>query len=550
MNFNQNMLPAISNDASMSISRNFSDRKQVARLFLFSPRNIINVCKRPHIYNFNMEFINDLENNIDELGNLGVSGNIVGMSFMNKYRSSLDAVTPSANGILMQTKYLSDYWTFILQIDNDQFRNQNGENVFGGPILTNRYIYSGFCTDEPYSKLNGSITPNPRCFLRITHVTSLANENRFRPSGGTVKKMIVSSDVDFIPPVTTMQLNNNANYYISPQAVNQSCVMSETDSDVFISGNKNLASYNDKPIPSSTVFNSPKHHLQTIVNAFMSSYDERNAESVVANSMSTDRFGFGSDINVFKTNIANKLNVGYTDDLLSIDPSKLYSIAELKEIFPMLECIPCSAEKISNNDIVDQQHPSRTNIACSLVSTSLPMFASQAGLCEIAFEYSSYVPNADIISLNGPSDAIKFRNWASWSPEEVSVTKLRLDAVLRMVREQLAPMIRNIGGEFAMCVSCNSAGECDIILNFYDDGPVMNNGIYETPLILGGINSPLIGSYNHLSHNGAHMSTLLTAMASKFDNSFETMQMNYPVQNQFENNIPQNVIDIFSNNKF
>ena len=46
------------------------------------------------------------------------------------------------------------------------------------------------------------------------------------------------------------------------------------------------------------------------------------------------------------------------------------------------------------------------------------------------------------------------------------------------------------------------------------------------------------------------MSTLLTAMASKFDNSFETMQMNYPVQNQFENNIPQNVIDIFSNNKF
>ncbi len=334
MNFGQNMLPAVLNDASMSISRNFSDRKQVARLFLFSPRNIINVCKRPHIYNFNMEFINDLENNIDELGNLGVSGNIVGMSFMNKYRSSLDAVTPSANGILMQTKYLSDYWTFILQIDNDQFRNQNGENVFGGPILTNRYIYSGFCTDEPRSKITGRI--NPKCFLRITHVTSLANENRFRPSGGTVKKMIVSSDVDFIPPVTTMQLNNNANYYISPQAVNQSCVMSETDSDVFISGNKNLASYNDKPIPSSTVFNSPKHHLQTIVNAFMSSYDERNAESVVANSMSTDRFGFGSDINVFKTNIANKLNVGYTDDLLSIDPSKLYSIAELKENYEFL----------------------------------------------------------------------------------------------------------------------------------------------------------------------------------------------------------------------
>ena len=47
---------------------------------------------------------------------------------------------------------------------------QNGENVFGGPILTNRYIYSGFCTDEPRSKITGRI--NPKCFLRITHVTS------------------------------------------------------------------------------------------------------------------------------------------------------------------------------------------------------------------------------------------------------------------------------------------------------------------------------------------------------------------------------------------
>lgn len=552
MNPNQLALPTISNDVNKNLSNSFSDRKQVVRLYFFSPRNIPDVCKRPHVYNFGMDFINDLEENISELGNMGMSGNIVKMSYMDKYKSSLDAIMPSSNGLVIPTHQLSHYWTFVLQIDNDQFRGQDGQNVFGGPILTNRYIYSGFCTDEPYSKNNGiSIVYNPKCFLRITHVTSLANENRFRPSGGTVKKMVVSSDVDFIPPVTMLQLNNDANYYLSPQAVNQACVISDNDSNIYISNNKNLNNLNDKPISSSTLLNSPKHHLQTIVNAFMSSYDERNVDTVVSNGMYGNRLS--SDINVFKTNISNKLNIGYTDDLLSIDPNKVYSIEELFSIYPMLQCVPVGADKLTNDSLLDQSVPSRTNIAHSIVSTSIPMFMSQAGLSELGFRYDSYVPTSTIRIGNEPSDGFKVTNYASWVLEDAHVVQMRIAAVLRMVREQLAPMLKNIGGEFSLSVSCCNAGECNAILIFYDDA-VSEAGIYQTPLILGGINSPLIGSYNHLSHNGAYMSTLMTAMSNKFDNSFETSQMNYPMQynkwssDDFSTNVSTS--DLFGNLKF
>lgn len=529
-------LPVNSNEASQTFANSYNQVGTTAKLFLFAPRNIVNTCKRPHVYNFNMNFIEDLKDNIGNILNK-VGNDYVAASFMHKYPSSIDAVSVDPQGFTMNNSVFSNLWSFVLQIDNDQMET-NG--MYSGPRLCNRFIYSGFCMgDEPVSMLDGlRVTVNPRCVLKITHSTSMRMQKKFSTSGD-MSIMRVNSDVDFIPPDVTMQLNNNITHLITPEAVFGNVVENPIDHSVYVSNKDALATKSSTPIGVQTNFNSPKHHLHNVVRTLTTSMD----------SISTDKYGSGmismsgspvfGDTEVLKNVFATNISTPLADNLISLDGTQSYFISQLQEKYPGLQIIPIKASNTQSQfDLCDQSVVARSNIASSIVVSALPMIISDSGLCEFGFFYRSVNPTASF-SMFTNEDAdyqLQVINVAPWVPEPTEVTKQRIKSVLRSLRYQVFPILKNMGGEFDLSVSCNSAGECDAMLIFLDDSQNAQ-GIYESPLLLGGLNSPLVASKGTMEHNSNHLSTMLTAMSTELYNDMSqpmAMPFNQPVNHMYD----------------
>lgn len=515
--FNNNVLPNISNQASQTLANTYNTDDQRAMLIIFSPRTIVNTCKRPVKYNFDYNFIENIKDNADNIINSVGGYDLQAAGYMNNYDSSLYAVGVDAQGVMMNNSNFSDYYTWLLIIDNESI---SSGNVYSGPKLSNRYIYSGFCNFEPYSSIDGlKVTINPQCVLTITHSTTMAIQKRYSALGDT-SKMRITGDVDYILPDVSMQLNNNLDYLLTPDAV-QSGVAKNDSTSFYADMSKMLVAQGSHPIPVPAFLNSPKHHLCSIVGAINRTLDE----------ITTDNFGSGAmrnsnnsrvygDTSVFRSSFNTNLNVRPADIFLGLDCSRPYTILELQARYPMLQIIPSHADKISTSNLADQGVYTRANIASSILVAAVPSIAADNGLCEIGLLYKSYKSNNNMFITNmmdDSNDEIEIKNCAPFSQEDIGITKMRVKAFLAALKNQVFPIIKSIGGDFDLSLSCNAASECDVLLFFMDDRNG-TTGIYESPLLLGGLNSPLIGPTNIYENNGQNLGAVLVAMSEMTSN--------------------------------
>ncbi len=544
-----NQLPNQTNEASQSISNTYDTSRRVAILYIFSPRSIVDTCKRPIKYNFDAQFIEDVKANSQDVYNNTPSG-IGDASYMNNFNSSLYAVGVDAQGSMMNNKHFEDYYTFLLQIDNEQLAH---DNFYQGPMSNNRFIYSGFCNNEPYSSNDGlRVVINPNCVLSITHSTSMMIKKRYSPNG-EYTRMNVNKDVDYLLPDVTQLLNTNLDYVLTPDHIQRSLAKSENYS-FYLDETTSLAAYGSKPLPVYSYLNSPKHHLFNIVSAINNSMEDINAGTVSNGQLSKLAAPVYGDTDVFRSAFNANIQNVVSDNMISLDGSRVYSIADLQMKYPGLQIVPINANKLSQNDLAFQGGYSRANVASSILVTSIPALAADAGLCEIGMFYKSYSPNLFTNIVNGrDADQLQVTNVAPYAKEDISLTKLRVTAFINMMREQVFPIIKNIGGDFDLSMSCNSAGECDVLLYFMDDKNG-TTGIYESPLLLGGLNSPLVGSRDIYENNGLNLGAVLLGMsgvASEIPG--RPFNVQYPGIKVLEDKIEPNeevVNNIFSSGNF
>ena len=529
-------LPATTNEASQTISSGYDPNSHTsARLFLFSPRNFVNIQKRPVTYNFNMEFFDDMKENINNIVDR-VGTNYSAASFMNGYRSALDAVTLDGQGFMMDTQRLSDFWTFVLQIDNEQL---NTGGMYNGPRLNNRYIYSGFCSHEPVSSLDGlRVTVNPNCVLQITHSTSMSLQKRFSPAGD-FSQMRVNNDIDLITPSISQQLNTNATNLLTPDKVHKSHFDDEYTGTAsgYVSNMESALRMDSGSLIVPSFFNSPKHHLKHIVGGVMQSIDEINMQNTGSGQMRTIAPELFGSTRLLDSTLSNFLATPAADNMISIDPVKPWTIGELQYKYPDMMVVPIGAEKLSLNDLADQSVTTRANVASAILVAAIPPIINDHGLCEFAFFYRSYdASGSPFINMGNQElpDQFHVSNAATWSVETSEMLKLRIKAIFSNLKNQLFPIIKNMGGDFDLSCSCNSVGECNVMIYFKDE-PHATQGIYESPLLLGGINSPLVGSFNHLQHNSLQMSTMVSCLDTEIVPKLPN--------NPYRNIVPTNPLD-------
>lgn len=523
------------NVANQHLSNVFSINGQHAMLILLSPKSVIDTCKRPHLYDFNQNLVNDIGEQIKKSLDQTIGMNFYNPSFMRQYASTAGAIMPDSSGIYLKTSIFGDSWTFMLIVDNEQL---NTRGMYTGPKLSNRLLYSGYCIGEPCSDngLGGGVSLNPSCILKITHHSGINVERQFASSGEHCGIGRLMTDVDVVPPDIMQHLSNQNEFLLRPQDIRESTT-ANFDNTIAVADYKSLQMHGNRGVPIQSVLNSPRHHLQSIVFGATRTFDNLTNDDYTS---SLSGNGASSLIyptsDIYNATFDECIAVQPADMCLSLDISLAYSIADLNTRYPNLQVKVNKAPKLSTNDLANQMEATRSNLASSVINSTLPMLMVNTVLSEFAFFYTSYSGN---MVMGGEDPGIfKIENVATFMPEHPKHIKQRVSSIISQLKTDVFPMIKYIGGDFDVSCSINSAGEANTLL-FYKDEIQNATGIYETPLLVGGINSPLVGSKSVLENNAASLNALLNQLST--GSTTQSLNMEF---NDFDINNHNNQIDM------
>lgn len=469
-------------------------------LFLFSPRTIVDHYKRPLTYNFNLPMVDAISENIINKP----TGNSVNQTLALPDMST--AIVPASDGISMNTSEYSDYWSFVLIIDD----SPEVGSMFANN-LTNRHILMGICGAEPIGAVGlASATPgsyvNPDCQLIVTRKLMLNKYSTASAVGMSdrVKTIADTNIAEFSPSVWTGNRQNHDNQYYSLSPEKAHTAVSMDDSEV-ISTIDHADSLNvTNSLKLSSTLESPKKHMKEILT---------NIETGVTNSQFTDQIGeFGDGVDAISTGPENfemyvhgafsehnpLSNVGYSsnmemDGLLG---SEFLTIGMVQSHYRP-NIIPIKTPVDTPASIIPQHYTSVSNIFSSLICSCMPTYLNAVGLSAIAFMH------------NTANEATQINHIDSMVGSTQQELHYKWGALQHLLKTELYPILLNNGGHFDISISCSINSTTNVILNFLDDTPLAPGEVYEENAILGGIVSPLVGTKEHMINNSHQLNNLI-----------------------------------------
>jgi hypothetical protein len=471
-------------------------------MYLFAPRQLRDQYKRPIIYNFNNQFIEDTYGVVADMsaGGLYNEPSVPDLNRLYNMESAKSIIMPSAHGIPIKTSLLSSCWTFILTIDNDDrsFMNytQNATN--------NRVVYYGFCIDEPINPLNmgGTVpTVNEGAFLIVTHKTIINMINKVGMYGPQTSQDTVC-DVDVIPNQTFGTLTAEPFTLMTPESLRKATSVEEDGSINSVLGYDALLQNGTKHSIYNSSLNSPKHHGRKILNALVHGVDSIKLDEY------TGTLSSGILEGGYNGAMGNEIVTSQIDAHLADTTNELYAGLPVNEPINLgilmrsydPDIQPIYIDQATMFDEVPQHYVSANNIYSSLLSTAMPSILSNVGLLTLAFNYHS--PNRALEVLN-------VENFIQSTPQE---TSLRVRAAISLLERDLFSIIIANGGHFDLMCSVSCGGYSYITLNLLDSTP--HHGIYENCNTLGGVGSQLIGDFNTANHNISSLGNMISAITT------------------------------------
>ena len=500
-------------------------------LYLFTPRNIIPHFKRPLMYNFDNEVLASIG---DGIVNKPLMDNSV-QSIMNTNRSINSAIVPvSQGGFGLATNKYSDYWMFVLIVDDDHSKTFVTASKF-----TTRTIMIGICSDIPITQLGmSSATPekyvNPNCQLIITKqfqtvktITANATGMGQRTRAG-FDENIVHYDKDVwesqtTPGVLAGYLRNSppppsadsrSFFTMMPGDLGRVTTSDgDTTSSIIDYGN----SINVRGASTvSSVLESPRRHMKEILIA---------VETGVSNDT------FGETINRFEgeypTHDSRDLNIEqYIKSALDqssqvhTSTTPLHGITApiitigmvMSKYYPKVQTVTTPLNTPA--EIIPQNVSCINNVFSSLTCALIPTYLNTIGLSYIAFMY------------NSEHDAFKIIDVQSIMVQTQQELRFRVAAFIKILRTELFPVLYDNGGPFDLQVGCNLNGTTDVVLNFFDHALLPTGVIYQENTVLGGIVSPLVGNADNVRANSNQLNNLVRTVSSMAGATYD--QKAYP----------------------
>lgn len=477
-------------------------------LFLFSPRQIVNHYKRPLQYNFNEQMTSSVIDNIVRSPGGGGGVNRVIASTPNIQAA---IVPTSTGGFDVHTSKYSDYWMFVLIIDDNAVRNV----VMSNKLVT-RTILIGICGQEPISHSGlSSMTPeqflNPNCPLVVTRQLKMTKYATATASGYG-NRIVTNADSNIVQYDQDIwnggQFAGGQSYFtLNPAQVDSLTTKDGEYASSIVRHDQSINTLQHAAIQAE--LESPKKHITTILAGLENGVSNLNYGSQIGN--------FGEQINHFD-DVSYKYTNAVHDAFTEIDSLHKVVGGDVMETYVQIpmsiaqvmrqyapKVFPILTPATTQADIIPQDILTPSNLFSSLVSAVLPTYLNAVGLSSIAFMYNSQM---DFFQLLDIESALNL-------PQEV--IRHRWDAFTYLIRNELFPVLSENAGPFDLQIRCAINGTVDVILNFLDFDPLPIGAVYQENAVLGGIVSPLVGTMDHLRNNSVQLSHLIANVSTAIE---------------------------------
>lgn len=478
-----------------------------AILILFSPRIIPDQTRRSYTYKFGEGFKSSLFDRIDA-GLKGVPQNNIG-SFMLDCPDARGAILPEARGQNINLKTFSNYWTFVLIVDNDT--PLGGKNF--PTVMPSRTLYTGWCTGEPVTKKNFSSghVLNEGCVLAVTHQTVLNMKQTFGYTGG-YQGVDVMGDYDFAAGTVlqNMQNSSEAVYDLNPGTVVQSVIPSQ-DMDGLIQVTSQAVAAKPKSLVIPTELNDPAQHLSHLV-----------SQAVQTAKVTANGFGYNGtpDFDIFSggdtimSTFGSLLGCATPSLISSLHPDQPFTIGEVVQKYPDLQFQVSYIPAESQYDITSSAGVSARNVYTTILYSALPGILVQYGLSEIAFRYNSYTREAGGLgSIGDERGMFQLQNIASLYVCNQNELYAKWDSLQTYLKMTLFPIIKDTVGDFDLMVHCAVGGVSLINLNLFNF--TAEQGFIETNNLLGGLNTSTVGEQGELTNNATQLYSMMSDLSQQ-----------------------------------
>ncbi len=490
--------PSLDNQASTFLGQNVLSSACKAMLFVFTPKNLSDQFRRPHLYRFNYDFVNNVLNNIEDTARRGLNINL--SSYMQNNATNLGAVIPSQTGIPINTNTMRELWTFILVIDNDK----SNFSITPSGINT-RTIYSGFCVDEPVGNgiMGRDMPVNENCVLIATHRTTVNVGTQF-DNFGSRSIVHTMANADIVPSQFSMVTGpaNSQLYNLSPEFIN-SAVSVNPDNTVNIFGAHSALQPNYNP-QIGFEMNSPRNHMQKITSSLHEAL--LHSHPLAAEEDYASIIGGGQNLRL--TMFENNLNTMPASIPTQIKCDEPFLLGEIVHKYPNLDVIDCRSAFANPWEASFQGSPNATNVGNAILSSSVPYVLSNLSLASIAFRYNSWMSENIVGATRGIDQCLHISSLVQMAAGQLHA---KYRQFIDYLKQYVFPMISNINGEFDLMMNCSLMGPSLINLRFMDNTNQFG-GFYESSNLFSGATSPLIGDASCLENNATEFSKLTKAI--------------------------------------
>ena len=529
------------NQSSLGIIYRISDSKSV-KLYLISPYKRDTAVIRPYLWTGNPGLFSDITNLMNErrgeyLSTMG--GSVKKGFFLDRTRASHQAMMPSEVFHEYQSPVLDKHgWYFILVVNNEP---TIGRRYFNEGGKKNRTITTGFCIgDEPVIHRNGRDVINENAPFFITHQTTIEVDDNRVDRNGSHSVALVSKDVDIFSrsmlEINHVKGSDSRDYILDPGEVMSSSmfVADQSGENIYAADSSALASLSsmgNKVFKEDSIMNSPKHHVNRVMNCLFQTVTEAENKRTLGAGIGGNIDGI-YDSYLDSQRFRSYLKGGHPDVVKGLNVEEPY--IEFRDIINRYPDVTKNIEIFSLENGVDEstyglseieKAPNVHSTLSALIKSSVPPIMQDCGLSDFSFRWASSVPNEfNTFKLNR-EPVLKVYSVGTIVPEVESISSARVKDAMRQLERYVFTTVEDVAGEFEVYINYSSGRRTVVHLQLRELTDRVNDNYVVGQNDLGGIISPMIGTDNDYNSHVKTLQSMLAITSDNFKDSSESFNI-------------------------
>lgn len=475
------------NNTIQQLSNNSLGGTPSCVMHLFSPRHFSDQGRRPMAYKFSTKFS---EQAIDAVYHKTSNQSASRIDALVQNPEMMQSIVPTFHpDYMINMGAMSQFWTFMLIINNDK----TGPGGLIRAVADNLQIVYGYFLEEPVNPLlhMGSLTVNPMAKLMITHKT-IVNKSTHSGAYGTHNRLDTVADIDIIQSQSMATMSSAPTTMLRPEDLYNKISMNGGQDCVIMHDPSALLANLGSSVDLFSKLSVPKHNIRKILDAVADTNSNLNAGSFEGSAL----VDLGTD--AFSINMGHRLRDGARSIEIGLPTNRVITMDTiLRQYNPRINRIDLPSQQMYL--LGDQSEGSLKNVFSSMLATVLPAMMADFVLAQITFRYNSH------------ADALEIHNVAPLTPMSEMDLKNRVNSFIFRMKSELFQILKIQRGDFDLQINCDCTSITQVNLNFLCDSTASPE-IFEVPTLLGGFNSPLVGSMDLSDHNARELGQFIGHM--------------------------------------